>query len=329
MLRFFGHAHYDFLGVRKLAYTVSIFVAVPGLLLFAVRGLNESIEFTGGSLIQLSATTSDVSTRSIRSALDAAGIVGAEITTFGAEDAFVIRARLGPDVDVSEQSTQQTGAAVDNALAQAFGPDAYTIERVEAVGPKVGGELRRKAVLAIIMSFGAVLVYLWLRFEWRFGVAAVLATVHDIILTLAFVSLMNLEVSLVVVAGMLLIVGYSLNDTIITFDRVRENLRKFKRSKLYEVLNRSVNETLPRTILTSTSTIGATVALLVFGGETIHGFAWVVTFGIVVGTFSSIFIASPVLLAIEQRWPGEDVRGARTITATPEGVSAHQVKAAE
>lgn len=179
------------------------------------------------------------------------------------------------------------------------------------------------------MSFGAVLVYLWLRFEWRFGVAAVLATVHDIILTLAFVSLMNLEVSLVVVAGMLLIVGYSLNDTIITFDRVRENLRKFKRSKLYEVLNRSVNETLPRTILTSTSTLGATVALLVFGGETIHGFAWVVTFGIVVGTFSSIFIASPVLLAIEQRWPGEDVRGARTITATPEGVSAHQVKAAE
>lgn len=318
MIRFFDKANYDFLAIRKLAYKASAIVAVPGLLLLFVRGLNESIEFTGGTLIQISAMNPDINTGSIRSTLTNAGIEGAEIQTFGASDEFVVRARLSPDLDRSEQSTQETGAAVNSALADAFGDNGYVINRVEAVGPKVGSELRRKAVMAILLSFGAVLIYLWIRFEWRFGVAAVLATVHDIILTVAFISLMNLEVSLVVVAGILLIVGYSLNDTIITFDRVRENLHKFKRSKLYEVLNRSVNETLPRTVLTSGTTLGATVALLVFGSETIRGFAWVATFGIIVGTFSSIFIASPVLLAIEQRWPGEDVRGARTFIATPQ-----------
>ncbi|MFQ5550915.1 MAG: protein translocase subunit SecF [Gemmatimonadales bacterium] len=315
MIRVFDKANYDFLAVRRMAYVASAIVAIPGIVLLLFRGLNESIEFTGGTLIQVRAVAENMNTGSIRDALDGAGIAGAEIQTFGSASEFVIRARLDPDQEASTATTQETGSAVNDALAVAFGAAAFEVDRIEAVGPKVGGELRRKAVLAMLMSFGAVLLYLWFRFEWRFGVAAVLATVHDISVTAAFVSIMNLEVSLVVVAGMLLIVGYSLNDTIITFDRVRENLRKFKREKLYEILNRSVNETLPRTILTSGTTLGATLALLFFGSETIRGFAWVVTFGILIGTFSSVFIASPVLLKIEQLWPGEDVRGARTITA--------------
>lgn len=313
MLRFFSNSDYDFLAIRKMAYIVSVAVAVPGFLLLGFRGLNESIEFTGGTLIQVHAETGQLSTGSLRDALERAGIIGAEIQAFGSEDEFIIRARLDPEVQASEETTQETAAAVESALVDAFGADAFSVSRTEAVGPKVGGELRFGAVMALLIGFAGVLIYLSLRIEWRFGLAAVLAAVHDILLTIAFISLLNLEVSLVVVAALLLIVGYSLNDTIITFDRVRENLRRYKRDHFYEILNRSVNETLPRTVLTSGTTLSATLALLIFGGAVISDFAWVVTFGILVGTFSSIFIASPVLLVIEHKWPGEDIRGARTL----------------
>jgi preprotein translocase SecF subunit len=312
MFRLFENARYDFLGVRRYAYIASIAVAVPGLTLLAVRGLNESIEFTGGTLLQVEARDPAINTGAIRSALDAAGIRGAEIQTFGSPNEFVIRARLSPNPAEAQETTQETAAAVDSALARAFGAQKYSIVRTEAVGPKVGGELRQKALLAIVLSFGATLLYLWFRFEWRFGIAAVAATAHDILLTLSFISLMNLEVTLVVIAAILTIVGYSLNDTIIVFDRVRENLRKYKRQYLYQVLNLSVNETLPRTVITGGTTLVATLALLIFGSEVIRGFAWVMTFGIAIGTFSSIFIASPILLAIERRWPGQDARGARS-----------------
>jgi preprotein translocase SecF subunit len=313
MFRFFDKANYDFLAVRRGAYIVTGTVAVIGLAVLAIRGLNESIEFTGGTMIQITARDSTISTGGIRGALDHAGLTGAEIQTFGAANVFMIRARLSPTAALSQQSTTETTAAVDSALSHTYGKTAYTVGRSSAVGPKVGGELRRKALLAVVLSFFATLVYLWFRFEWRFGLAAVAATAHDIVLTVAFISLMHLEVSLVVVAAILTIVGYSLNDTIIIFDRVRENLRKYKRHYLYQVLNRSVNETLPRTVITSGLTAVATLALLIFGGEVIRPFAWVMTFGIVTGTFSSIYIASPVLLIIEHRWPGEDARGARSL----------------
>ncbi len=321
MLRFFGDAHYDFLGARKKAYIVTLTFITLGLSLLLFRPLNPSIEFTGGTLIQMHANDSAIETGGIRAALEAVGLTGSEIQTFGAPDEFVIRARINADETTTVESTQRTRAVVDSALAAAFGPESYEIQRTEAVSAKVGGELRTKAFLAILMSFGATLIYLWFRFEWRFGVAAVAATIHDIISTIAFVSILNLEVTLVIVAALLTIVGYSLNDTIITFDRVRENLRKFKRKNLYEVLNRSVNETLPRTVLTSGTTGAATLALLIFGGEVIRGFAWVMTWGVVTGTFSSIFIASPILLRIEQRWPGEDIRGAKAIPQTGQVVA--------
>jgi preprotein translocase subunit SecF len=205
--------------------------------------------------------------------------------------------------------TQATANAVRHALDNVLGAGSYTVVRTEAVGPKVGGELRQKAFLAIFLSFFAVLAYLAYRFEWRFGLAAVIATAHDILATIAFIGVLRLEVSLTVVAALLSMVGYSLNDTIIIFDRVRENLHKHKHETFEQILNRSVNETLPRSILTHGTTIATLLALTIFGGEVIRPFALVMLFGVFTGTFSSIYIASPVLMAIEKRWPGPAARG--------------------
>jgi preprotein translocase subunit SecF len=294
-----------------MALGITAAFVVPGLFLFAVRGLNLSIEFTGGTLIELHASDPAVRTADIRAALASGGVTGAEIQTFGAPNEFVIRARLDPRAAVTEENTQRTVAGVDSALAGAFGAGTYEIMRTEAVGPKVGGELRQRASLALLMGLGATFLVLWFRYEWRFGLAAVIATVHDIVGTFAFMAYLNLEVSLVLVAALLTLVGYSLNDTIVTFDRVRENLKRARREDLYTILNRSINETLPRTVLTSGTTAVATWALLILGGGVIRPFAWVMTFGIVTGTFSSMYIASPVLWWIERRWPSEAVRGAR------------------
>jgi len=314
MFRFFDKADYDILKMRKNAAIVALVFIIPGLLLLAVRGLNQSIEFTGGTLIELRAISQDIDTEALRSAIRQSGIEGSEITRFGSPNEFIIRARLDPEAEVNEESTQATRAAIEGALETAFGTDSYEIVRTDAIGPKVGGELRQKAILAILMGFAAIFLYLSVRMEWRFAIAAVAATIHDILSSLAFVSYFNIEVTLAVATALLFIVGYSVNDTIVTFDRVRENLHKFRRKELLQILNRSINETLPRTVITSGTTIAATMALVLFGPQVLRGFALVMTFGIVTGTFSSIFIASPILLAVEQKWPGEDVRGARSIS---------------
>ena len=314
MFRFFDKADYDILKMRKNAAIVAFGFMIPGLLWLAVRGLNQSIEFTGGTLLELRAISQEIDTEALRSAIRQSGIEGAEITRFGSPDEFIIRARLDPEAEVNEESTQATRAAIEGALETAFGTDSYEIVRTDAIGPKVGGELRQKAILAILMGFAAIFLYLSVRMEWRFAIAAVAATIHDILSSLAFVSYFNIEVTLAVATALLFIVGYSVNDTIVTFDRVRENLHKFRRKELLQILNRSINETLPRTVITSGTTIAATMALVLFGPQVLRGFALVMTFGIVTGTFSSIFIASPILLAVEQKWPGEDVRGARSIS---------------
>jgi preprotein translocase subunit SecF len=309
MIRFFANANYDFIGVRRYAYTVTAALFAVSLVGLVVWGLNYSIEFTGGTLVQVK-NAPGTNAGQLRAALDAQGLHGAEIQTFGGPGAFIVRARtakVGTDAD----NTQETATAVKAALDQVVGQGKYTVERTEAVGPKVGGELRVKALLAIFYSFFAVLAYLAYRFEWRFGLAAVVATAHDIILTIGFIALMRLEVSLVVVGAVLSMVGYSLNDTIIIFDRVRENLHKYKRDHFGDILNRSVNETLPRSILTHGTTLATLTALAVFGGEVIRPFALVMFFGVFTGTFSSIYIASPVLMYIEHKWPGADARGVR------------------
>jgi len=311
MIRLFANADYDFIKWRRWAYGLTAAIIIPGFALFLIRGLNYSIEFTGGTLIQVQ-TAQPVSAERIRGALDAAGIRDAEIQQFGGPSEYKVQARIGATGTTAEGTTQATAAAVDSALAHGLGAGQYTIVRTEAVGPKVGRELQGKAFLAIFFSFIVTLVYLAFRFEWRFGLAAVLATFHDILTTIAFIRYLDLEVSLVVVGAVLTMVGYSLNDTIIIFDRVRENLRKFRRQNLYEILNLSINETLPRSVLTHGTTMATTIALVLLAGEVLRPFALVMTFAIFTGTFSSIYIAAPVLMYIEKRWPGQDARGART-----------------
>jgi preprotein translocase subunit SecF len=306
-MRLFANANYDFLRRRNLAYLLTLAIMLPGLAVILLRGVNYSVEFTGGTLMQVeSKQPADVG--AVRNALAARGIEGAEIQTFGSDRELVIRARLvkeGADVN----DTQATSAALQQALDAVLGQGNYTVLRTEAVGPKVGGELRHKALTAILLSFVAVLAYLAYRFEWRFGVAAVIATAHDIIASIAFVGIARLEVSLFVVAGLMTIIGYSLNDTIVIFDRIRENLHLRKREHFTDILNRSINETLPRTVFTGSTALGSLLALALLGGDVVRPFALLMLFGVGVGTFSSIFIASPALLEIEKRWPGPAARG--------------------
>ncbi|HEV8613209.1 MAG TPA: protein translocase subunit SecD, partial [Gemmatimonadales bacterium] len=251
-LRLFKDAAYDFIGVRKYAYGLTGVILGVGLLFLVVKGVNYSIEFTGGTLMQIK-TAAQVDAARIRSALDAQGLRGSEITPFGAPGEFVVRARAAT---ADPNDTQATSAEVRAALDKVLGVGTYSVLRTEAVGPKVGSELRRDAFVAILLSFLVVLAYLAYRFEWRFGLAAVAATAHDILATIGFIAVMKLEVSLVVVAGVLTMVGYSLNDTIIIFDRVREDLKKYPKDSFVQVLNRAVNETLPRSILTHGTTLG-------------------------------------------------------------------------
>ena len=308
MVRIFAHANYDFIGFRGKAIRATIALFVVGMIALIVRGVNYSVEFTGGTLMRITVTGPNAAPGALRAGLQQVGIGDAEITPFG-QNQYLIRApnAIGTDPD----NTSVTATAIGKALDQVVGVGKWRSDGSHAVGPKVGSELRTKAFLAIFLSFFAVLAYLAYRFEWRFGLAAVVATFHDIVLTICFIAVMKLEVSLVVVAAVLSMVGYSLNDTIVIFDRVRENLRKNRRDHLVEVLNRSINETLPRSVLTHTTALATLTALAIFGGPVIRPFALVMFFGVFTGTFSSVFIAAPVLLIIEHKWPGVDGRGVK------------------
>jgi preprotein translocase subunit SecF len=315
MIRILHDTKYDFIKWWKTAAILTAAFIAIGLGSLAVKGgFDYSIEFTGGTLMQV-AFTKDQSTADIaklRDALSSGGARGAEIQQFGSAKDFTIRAQNAEGTAGAEV----TSRAIEADLVKAVGAENFKIGRTEAVGARVGDELTRGAYLAILISFGVTMLYLAWRFEWRFGLAAVIATAHDILTTIAFMKLLHLEISLTVVAALLTVLGYSLNDTIIIFDRVRENLRKNRKEALYDVLNRSVNETLPRSILTHATTFAATLSLLFFAGEVIRPFAWVMAFGIFTGTFSSIYVASPILLWIEQKYP-RAVDGKKPVATKP------------
>jgi preprotein translocase subunit SecF len=299
MLRILHDTKIDFIRWWRWAAGLTIGFILVGFGALAIRGgFDYSVEFTSGTLMQLHFVQPPDPAK-VRSALDAGGIKDAEIQTFGTPNDFTVRSRLMPTAGGADSSSHQISGLLDTA----FGKDAYTVTRTEVVGPKVGSELARGAIIAILVSFAVTLIYLAWRFEWRFGVAATVATMHDIMTTVAFMKIIHLEVSLTVVAALLTVIGYSLNDTIIIFDRVRENLRKNRREPLYDTLNRSVNETLPRSVLTHATAFAATLALIFFAGEVIRPFALVMAFGIFTGTFSSIYVASPILLWIETKYP--------------------------
>jgi preprotein translocase subunit SecF len=316
MLRILHDTNYDFIRWWKVMAALTIAFIVLGLGSLAIKKPNLSIEFTGGTLMQLEfVQPPDLAV--VRSTLDAAGIPGAEIQQFGTNREFTVRAQNAQQIAAQSKGAENIAVRIEQVLKQKFGANALVVRRTEAVGPRVGSELARGAVTAILLSFLITLVYLAIRFEWRFATAAVIATSHDVFTTIAFLKLMHLEISLTVVAGLLTVLGYSLNDTIIIFDRVRENLRKGRKESLYETLNRSINETLPRSILTHATAFAATLALLFFAGEVIRPFAWVMAFGIVTGTFSSIYVAAPVLLWIERKWPRQTGARQSSSTATP------------
>lgn len=305
MIRIFHNTSFDFIKWWRQAAIATVAFIVLGLASFLVTGgVNYSIEFTGGTLMQVRFDDAPDAS-ALRTALDGAGIRGAEIQQYGSANEYTIRAQNSAQVAAQDTSATAISNAIRSALDARFGAGKYKVERTEAVGPKVGQELSRGAAIAMLLASLVTLVYLAMRFEWRFGVAAVLSTAHDVLVTLAFIKLTNVEVSLVIVGAILTLLGYSGNDTIIIFDRVRENLKKGRKEPLYDTLNRSINETLPRSILTHTTTLAATIALLLFAGDVLRPFALVMTFGVFVATFSSIYVASPLLLWIERTFPRE------------------------
>lgn len=301
MLRILHNTNWDVLAKWRLSFITVLVFVVPALVLVPFKGFNYSIEFTGGTLMQLEfQQPPDVA--QLRATIDQVA-PGSEIQQYGTNLEYTVRARGESEADAATTATEGVSKAIQGALDAKYTPDGYSVKRIEAVGPKVGSELRRGAMIAMLLVSLVTLAYLAFRFEWRFGAAAVLATSHDVLVTIAFISIFHIEVSLVVVGAILTLLGYSSNDTIIIFDRVREDLRKARKESLYDTLNRAINETLPRSVLTHTTTLVAILAILIFAGEVLRPFAWVMTFGVFVATFSSIYVAGPILLYIERKYP--------------------------
>ncbi len=279
---------FRFIALRKRAYIVSILMILASAASLATQGLNFGIDFVGGTLIEVRTDgPADIQAmRQVLTALDR-GEVG--LQEFGQPTDVLIRIQQQPGGDAAQQATV---AAVKSAL----GDSVEEYRRVEVVGPKVGGELIEAGAISVGLALLAIMAYIWFRFEWQFGVGAVLALAHDVVTTVGVFSLLQLEFNLSTVAAVLTIAGYSINDTVVVFDRVRENLRRFKTLPMTDLLNRSVNETLSRTVVTSATTLLALFALFFLGGEVIRDFAFAMIWGVIIGTYSSIWIASTTLL---------------------------------
>lgn len=289
-----------FVSFRKIAYVVSALLLVASVYIYSAKGLNFGIDFKGGFLIEAhTENTADLA--SLRSITGDMGLGEVSLQTFGEDNQVLIRIEFQED-----KSLNEVVAFVQNTLDEQYA-EQVSFQRTEAVGPKVSGELIESGVMSVLLAVGAVLFYIWIRFEWQFGLGAVIALMHDVLLTVGMFSLTGLEFNLSIIAAILTIVGYSLNDTVVVYDRIRENLRKFRKKELPDLINLSLNETLARTMMTSVTTLLALTALFYFGGEVIHGFTAAMIWGIFVGTYSSIFIASPVLLWFELRREDDEV----------------------
>lgn len=298
----------DFAGKRKQALFFSLALIAIGLISLIIKGGPDyGIDFTGGTLVQIS-FTEQTGPKAIKDALAQVELDGLVVQQFGDDPReFLLRAQ--ESTTALKGLAQQIGAALENA----YGVDAFEVRRTEMVGPQVGKELRSQGLMAILYAMIGVLAYVTWRFEFRFAVGAIVALLHDVLITLGAFSLFGKEIDLPIIAAFLAIVGYSLNDTIIVYDRIRENNGKYSRKDFPFIVNRSINETLSRTILTSGTTLLVVLALFIFGGGVIHNFAFALLVGIVIGTYSSIFVASPVLVYWDEyrktRKAGTDVKG--------------------
>jgi len=274
----------------KLFNLLSAALVILSIMLLFFKGLNLGVDFKGGTLIELRANNKNINITSLRDTFSKLDLGDVSIKKFGNENDFLIK--------IEKRDTSSNGIEIiKNNLSDAIG-DSFNFRRVENVGPKVSSELLKSGIIAIILSLAAMLFYIWVRFEWQFSLGAILALFHDVIITLGFFSLFNLEINLSIVAAVLTIVGYSMNDTVVIYDRVRENLRKFSDIKIFELTNISINETLSRTIITSVTTLLALVSIYLFGGEILKGFSLAMIMGVVFGTYSSIYIANPILVSL-------------------------------
>ena len=282
-----------FLRFRFVFFVISVVLILLSLGGFAIKGLNTGIDFKGGFLIEVRNTIGDANINDLRASLESLDLGDVSLQEFGSQSDVLIRVQ-SQTLDESTSLTETDKAAIAR-ITTALG-DNYEIRRTEFVGAVVGGELRRKAALAVLASIVGILIYIWFRFEWPFAVCAVLALAHDVISTIGLFALTGLEFNLATVAALLTIAGYSINDTVVVFDRVRDNLRKYKSHPVVDILTRALNETLSRTVMTSLTTLIALVAIFIFGGAVLADFALAMIWGVIIGTYSSIFVAVSALL---------------------------------
>ena len=275
----------------KLFNLISLSLVIVSILLLFFKGLNFGVDFKGGTLIELRANDKSINVTSLRQSFSKMNLGDFNVKKFGNENDFLIK--------IEKKDTSANAIEIiKKELTSSIG-SSFNFRRVENVGPKVSAELLKSGVIAIALSLAAMLFYIWIRFEWQFSLGAILALFHDVVITLGLFSLFNLEINLSIVAAVLTIVGYSMNDTVVIYDRVRENLRKFSDIKIFELTNISINETLSRTIITSVTTLLALVSIYLFGGEILKGFSLAMIMGVVFGTYSSIYIANPILVKLK------------------------------
>ena len=269
---------------------LSISLVIISLFLLSFKGLNFGIDFKGGTLIELRSSDKKINISSLRDNLTQMNLGDVSVKNFGNENDYLIKFENNENKNIIEE--------IKSNLDKSFG-NQFEFRRVENVGPKVSSELLRSGMIAITVALVLMLIYIWIRFEWQFSLGAILALFHDVIVTLGLFSLLGLEINLSIVAAVLTIVGYSMNDTVLIFDRVRENLRKYSDIKIYELTNISINETLSRTLITSITTLLALLSIFFFGGEILKGFSLAMIFGVIFGTYSSIYIANTVLVRLK------------------------------
>ena len=280
--------NYNFVGSFKISNLTSLFLVLASLILIFFKGLNFGIDFKGGTLIELRVDSKIIGIADIRSSFSNINLGDLNVKQFGKEGDYLIKFEKKNFDDKNNIKTIKEN--VKNKLQT-----DVNFRRVENVGPKVSAELLNSGLLAITLALGAMLFYIWVRFEWQFSLGSILAIFHDVLITIGLFSLLSLEINLSIVAAVLTIVGYSMNDTVVIYDRIRENLSKFSSSKIEEITNTSINETLSRTIITSLTTLLALISIFVLGGEILRGFALAMIIGVIIGTYSSIFVASPIL----------------------------------
>ena len=281
-------SNYNFVGNFKISNLSSLFLVLASLILIFFKGLNFGIDFKGGTLIELRVDSKIIGIADIRSSFSNINLGDLNVKQFGKEGDYLIKFEKKNFDDKNNIKTIKEN--VKNKLQT-----DVNFRRVENVGPKVSAELLNSGLLAITLALGAMLFYIWVRFEWQFSIGSILAIFHDVLITIGLFSLLSLEINLSIVAAVLTIVGYSMNDTVVIYDRIRENLSKFSSSKIEEITNTSINETLSRTIITSLTTLLALISIFVLGGEILRGFALAMIIGVIIGTYSSIFVASPIL----------------------------------